>query len=116
MFSRKKKPLQTSEELNYIISNLPDLIVRLNRERVITFINPASVIFLGRVPEDVVGLNFYKVFNHSDKQVIPEAILEKVFADHNAEILESYFATDDGHQMHIEIRILPDPLPGNKEE
>ncbi len=116
MFSRKKKPLQTSEELNYIISNLPDLIVRLNREKVITFINPASVIFLGRAPEDLLGLNFYRVFNHSDKPVIPEAILEKVFVDHNAEILESYFTSDDGHQMHIEIRILPDPVPGNKEE
>src|SRR3989339_460158 len=100
MFSRKKKPLQTSEELNYIISNLPDLIVRLNRDRIITFINPASVIFLGRTPEDLLGLNFYQVFNHSDKQVIPEAVLEKVFTDHNAEILESYFTSEEGQQMH----------------
>ncbi len=116
MFSRKKKPIQTSEELNYIISNLPDLIVRLNRKRIITFINPASVVFLGRSPEVLLGLNFYQVFNHSDKPVIPEEVLEKVFTDHNAEILESYFTGDTGQQMHIEIRILPAPQPGNRNE
>jgi PAS domain S-box-containing protein len=108
MFSRKKAERASADGLNYIINNLPDLIIRINRDREITFINSASVVFLNRTPEEVTGKTLHEIFNDLGREVIPDDKVDQVFTTHNADIIETVLPSGEPDKVVVEVRILPD--------
>jgi len=117
MFSRRKAEKASADGLHYIINNLPDLIIRINRDRRITFVNPASVVFLGKPPEEIIGKNLHDTLSGPDGKIIPDQKLDQVFSSRNADIIEAVLSTGEPENTVVEIRILPDtPNSGNEDQ
>jgi PAS domain S-box-containing protein len=97
------------EELEYIISNIPDLVIRIDSKGLITFVNTASILFFNKSPESLLGKNLQILINEEGIFDLDYDIIQKVFDTRQAEIIESELKSSSGENKSIEIRILPEP-------
>ncbi len=97
------------EELEYIISNIPDLVIRINRKGEITFINAASILFFDKTPDMLIGKNVDDLIRDEGMMLLDQSIIDRVFATRQAEIVEGEIHSSNGFCMSIEIRMLPEP-------
>jgi len=116
MTKYRKISKQTIEELEFIISNIPDLIIRINSQSKITFINAASVIFFNKEPDMLIGQDLSKLFRDSGMTHLEHDLFAKIFKTREAEIIEGDIQPHSGTLRSVEIRILPEPLDISEEQ
>ncbi|MCX6223855.1 MAG: ATP-binding protein [Bacteroidia bacterium] len=109
------KSKQTVEELEYIISNIPDLVIRINLKGQITFINAASVLFFNKTPDLLIAKDLESVIREEGITHFDQSIIHRVFETRQAEIIEGELHSQSGVCQNIEIRILPEPTGLNNE-
>lgn len=103
------------QELEYIISNIPDLVIRINKNGQTTFINAASVLFFNKTPDMLVGRNFDSILKDEGIS-LSAGIIERIFQTRQAEIIESEFHSTNGVCKNIEIRILPEAIGSGQKQ
>jgi PAS domain S-box-containing protein len=103
------------QELEYIISNIPDLVIRINKNGQTTFINAASVLFFNKTPDMLVGRNFDSILKDEGIS-LSAGIIERIFQTRQAEIIESEFHSTNGVYKNIEIRILPEAIGSGQKQ
>ncbi len=103
------------EELEYIISNIPDLVIRVNERGQITFINAASILFFNKTPDLLMGKNLGMLINDEGMAPLDQSLIQRIFETRQAEIIEGELHSPSGVCRNIEIRILPEPLELSKE-
>jgi len=109
MRDSQKKTRQTIDQLEYIIRNIPDLVIRINQQGQITFINAASSLFFNKSPEELIGIKLEDLVTSEGLAAIDQEIIERIFETRQAEIIEGELNSPSGKCSHIEIRILPEP-------
>ena len=65
-----KALLESEEKYRKLIENISDVIFEVNDEGIITYISPVVSIFLGYLPEEVIGKNFIDFVYEDEKQSI----------------------------------------------
>jgi PAS domain S-box-containing protein len=100
---------QKIEELEYIIRNIPDLVIRIDFNGIITFVNAASILFFDRNPESLLGRNLQKLIGEEGIIDMDYEVLQEVFDTRQAEIIELELKSPTGESKSIEMRILPEP-------
>lgn len=111
----KEKSKQKIEELEYIISNIPDLVMRIDLTSKITFINAASILFFNKPPEFLIGKDLNKLISEEGMSPLDVTIIQRIFETRQAEILEGELNSPSGKCRNLEFRILPEPLELSKE-
>ena len=104
------------EELEYIISNIPDLVIRINIKGQITFINAASVFFFNKSPELLMGKDLESLIRDEGMAPLDPSFIKRIFQTRLAEIIEGDLHSPSGTCRNIEIRILPEPKGISSEE
>ena len=110
MRNNQDKSKQTIEELEYIISNIPDLVIRIDDLGQITFINTASILFFNKTPDLLMGKDLEMLFTDEGMAPLDQSFIQRVFETRQAEIVEGELNLPSGVCRHIEIRILPEPI------
>ncbi|MFA5815397.1 MAG: ATP-binding protein [Bacteroidales bacterium] len=105
----QKKSKQTIEELEYIISNIPDLVIRINLKGQITFINAASILFFNKTPDLLIGKDLEGLITDEGMAPLDQSLIQRIFETRQAEIIEGELHSPSGVCRNIEIRILPEP-------
>lgn len=113
--NKQLKSGQYHEELEFIINNIPDLIIRINEEGMVTFINPASVLFFNKTPDQLTGRHLENIALEEGISFIDRRLIQRIFETRQAEIIESEFISQAGENRNIEIRILPEPIALNND-
>lgn len=111
MHDSHRKSRRRISELEYIISNIPDLVIRIDKSGVITFANAASVIFFRQAPDLLIGKKLDSLIEEEGITPFDITLIDRIFETRQAEIIESELHSPSGIVRHIEIRILPEP-PG----
>jgi PAS domain S-box-containing protein len=105
----KENSKQKFEELEYILGNIPDLIIRIDQKGVITYINGASVLFFEKSQESLIGKNFDNLIQEEGMTALEDDFIDRVFRTRQAEIFEGELNSPSGIIRNIEIRLLPEP-------
>lgn len=105
----KENSKQKFEELEYILGNIPDLIIRIDQNGVITYINGASVLFFEKSQESLIGKNFDNLIQEEGMTALEDDFIDRVFRTRQAEIFEGELNSPSGIIRNIEIRLLPEP-------
>lgn len=105
----QKKYKPSAEEIEYIISNLPDLVIRINTQCRITFINTASILFFDKTPDLLIGEDVGCLISYEGISPLDPRLIQRVFQSRQAEIIESRLFFPSGAKRLVEIRILPEP-------
>ncbi|MFA6125773.1 MAG: ATP-binding protein [Bacteroidales bacterium] len=106
---------QKIEELEYIISNIPDLVIRLDNNGLITFINQASILFFDKPPDQFIGKSLESLVDDEGIPFLDQNLIHRITKTHQAEIIEGELHSVHGGKMDIEIRILPEARGINKD-
>ncbi|TSA38503.1 MAG: PAS domain S-box protein [Porphyromonadaceae bacterium] len=109
MRNSQNRSKQKIEELEYIISNIPDLVIRINLKGQITFINAASILFFNKSPDLLIGQNLEKLVTDEGMAPLDPSLVQRIFETRQAEIIEGELYSPSGVCRNIEIRILPEP-------
>ncbi len=110
------KSKQKIEELEYIISNIPDLVIQVDSKARITFINAASILFFDKHPEQLIGEDLETLIFEESLTPLDINIIRNVLLNRQAEIIEGQIISNQGILRNIEIRILPEPSGLGKEQ
>ena len=106
---RKKDLKQRIGELEYILSNIPDLLIRIDPTGKVTFINAASVVFFDKQPGQLTGAAIEDIIQNEGLYPLDMETIKRVFDSRQAEIIEGEHQPKTGAYRSIEIRILPEP-------
>lgn len=112
----QNKSQQKIEELEYIVNNIPDLVIRLNKKGQITFINAASVLFFNKTHDMLLGKDFQCLITEEGLAPVDQGFIQQIFETRRAEIIERELNPPSGAHLDIEIRILPEPIGISSEE
>jgi len=115
MQKHQKKHKQTVEELEFITSSIPDLVMRIDKLGRVTFINAASVVFFSKTPDLLIGKLIETVIREENLTPLNQSLLQRVFETHQAEIVEGEIHSTNGIKKNVEIRVLPEPDGLSKE-
>lgn len=116
MRNSQKLSKQRIDELEYIISNIPDLVLRINLKGQITFINAASILFFNKTPDLLMGKDLESLISEEGLAPMDFGLIQRIFKTRQAEIIEGELHSPSGMCGNIEIRILPEPLELSKEQ
>jgi len=112
----QKRSKQRIDELEYIISNIPDLVLRINIKGEITFINAASILFFNKTPDLLLGKDLESLITAEGLVPLDYELIQRIFTTRQAEIIEGELHSPFGMCGNIEIRILPEPIELSKEQ
>ncbi len=115
MRQNQTRPKHKIEELEYIISNIPDLVIQIDSNTIITFINAASILFFDKPPENYLGKPLESLIFEEGMAPLDMDTIRRVIENRQAEILEGQITLHDGTSKNIEVRILPEPLGLSKD-
>ncbi len=115
MRQNKVKSKHKVEELEYIISNIPDLVMQIDSNARISFINAASVLFFNKPPELLIGRDLESVIIEEGLTPLDINIVRGVIQNRQAEIIEGQIISNQGMLKNIEIRVIPEPFGLSKE-
>ena len=111
----KEKPEQTIQELEYILSNIPDLVIRIDGNGRITFINAASIVFFNKTPGQLIGQDLVDVIRDEGMIPLDHNVIQRIFKTRQAEIIEGELHSPSGVCRNMEVRILPEPIEISKQ-
>lgn len=115
MRQNQTRSKQKIEELEYIISNIPDLVIQIDSNTNITFVNAASVLFFDKPPENYLGKQLESLIFEEGMTPLDMATIRRVIDSRQAEIIEGQITLHDGSSKNIEIRMLPEPMGLSKD-
>jgi PAS domain S-box-containing protein len=109
MVVKPNRSQQKIDELEFIINNIPDLVIRVDPSGRINFMNAASTLFFSHLPEELTGQDLFELL---EEQGINYPDLERLrdsFETRQAGIVEASIRAPNDESMFLEIRILPEP-------
>ncbi len=109
MFDRRERSKDKIDELEYIVRNIPDMVLRVDIRGRITFVNAASILFFEKPPDLIIGQPIEDVVNEEGMVPVDFPLIQRVFKTRQAEIIEGEINSKSGLKKDIEIRILPEP-------
>jgi PAS domain S-box-containing protein len=107
---------QKLEDIEFIISNIPDLVLRIDFSGRITFANAASILFFHKTPDLLIGRDLENVIIEENMVPFDYTIIERIFESRQAEIVECELHSNSKPSKNIEVRILPEPLELSREQ
>lgn len=103
MAKQKKNSQGMEEQLLYLISNIPDLIVTTNREGIIQFLNKP---FISQSVDEVIGKSIYD-FCINDNRTVLEKALKKAFNKKEKSSFEIKFNIDKERTVWFSVKAMP---------
>lgn len=100
---------ERANRLEFIVSNIPDLVIRIDEAGNISYMNPASLVYFGKSANTLAGKNLLQLFRDLGILLTDEQAIKRVMETGRAEIIESVMDQPDHPKRNLEIRILSEP-------
>ena len=100
---KKNKELieKSEQQLNFISSNMMDLITEANEEFVYKYVNNSSHSFLGYKPEEIIGNNLYDFVYPEDVEIVQRSV-ETAIKNHSSERVQYRCKKSAGDHVWVE--------------
>ena len=92
-------------ELFSILQNTPDIIYRLDKDGMITFISDAIKMY-GHEPEDLIGIDIINLIHPDDRESVKYQVKEKRTGERSTKRLELRFLTAHNSEIEAEIHTI----------
>ena len=99
---------QSEQRFRTLTSNLPDLVVRLDRQQRYTYVNPVFETATGISPEIALGKHRRELGVQGDQLELWNAAIQRVFDGDPPTRLEGNFKGPDGSTVTWEARLVPE--------
>ncbi len=103
--------LHQSEEQMRLLAALGDGVFELDASQTCIFINPAALLMLGYIEEEVLGEDLHQLFHHSRKDGTPilpsECPIIQTYEDGKVRHLDDHFICKDGSGIPVHLTITP---------
>ncbi len=109
LLSTTRRCRQETEEWKYLLGNIPDVVIRLDHEGIIRYMNPAGVLVFKESVADYTGKNLEEVMIMEGFRDINAGTIQNLMMARQAHILETSI---DHHKStnFLEFRIIPGPV------
>ncbi|MFA7409745.1 MAG: ATP-binding protein [Bacteroidales bacterium] len=97
-------------DFEFITNNIADLIIRIDKEHRILWLNPASLIYFGLESSFCVGKDLTQIMRENHFHLKNEHILEDTFQLGRAAVVEGTIRRPGEIEQFIELKIVPEPV------